>query len=63
MEQGVLGSSLMATLRTGFLFCGRLGSSWLSHPFFTVWYADFKVYSCAAVCSTVISHVTLVCVW
>ena len=63
MEQGVLGSSLTATSRRGLLFSGRLGSLWLSHPFFTVWYADFKVYSCAAVCSTVISHVTLVCVW
>ena len=63
MEQGVLVSSLTATPRRGFLFSGRLGSSWLSHLFFTVWYADFKVYLCTAVCSTVISHVTLVCVW
>ena len=59
MEQGVLGSSLTAPSWRGFLFSGRLGSSWLSHPFFTVWYANFKVYSCATVCSTVISHVTL----
>ena len=63
MEQGVLGSSLTVTSRRGFLFSGRLGSSWLSHPFFTEWYADFKVYSSTAVCSTAISHVTLVSVW
>ena len=62
MEQGVLGSSLTATLPRGFLFSGRLGSSWLSHPFFTVWYADFKAYSSTAG-TTVISHVTLVTVW
>ena len=63
MEQGVFGSSLTATSRRGFLFSGRLESSSLSHPFFTVWYAGFKVCSCAAVCSTVISHVALVTVW
>ena len=63
MEQGVLGSGLAATSWRGFLFFGRLRSSWLSHRFFTVWYVDFKVYSCASVCSTVISHVTLVCLW
>ena len=62
MEQGVLGSSMTATLRRGFLFSGRLGFSWLSHPLFTVWYADFKVYS-STVGTTVISHVTLVTVW
>ena len=62
MEQGVLVSSLTVTSRRGFLFYGRLGSSWLSHPFFTVWYADFKVYS-STVGTTVISHVTLVTVW
>ena len=62
MEQGVLGSSLTATSRRGFLFSGRLESLWLSHPFFTVWYADFKVYS-STVVTTVISHVTLVSVW
>ena len=62
MEQGVLGSSLTVTSRRGFMFSGRLGSSWLSHPFFTVWYADFKVYS-STVGTTVISHVTLVTVW
>ena len=63
MEQGVLGSSLTATSRIESLFSGRLGSSWLSHPFLTIWYADFKVISCTAVCSTVISYVTLVSVW
>ena len=63
MEQGVLGSNVTATSRRGFLFFGRLGSSWLPHPFFTVLYGDFKVYSSAAVCNTVISHVTLVSVW
>ena len=62
MEQGVLGSSLTATSRRGFLFSGRLGASWLSHTFFTVWYADFKVYLCAAVCSTVTFYVSLACV-
>ena len=62
MDQGVLGSSLTATSRRGFLFSGRLGSSWLSHPFFTVWYADFKVYS-STVGITVIYHVTLVSAW
>ena len=62
MEQGVLGSSLTATSRRGFLFSGRLGSSWLSHPFFTVWYAGFKVYS-STVGTTVTYHVTLVIVW
>ena len=63
MERGVLGSSLTATSRRGFLFSGRLESSWLSHSFFTVWYADFKVYSCVAVCSKVIYHVNLVSIW
>ena len=62
MEQGMLGSSLTATSRRGFLFSGRLGSSWLSHPFFTIWYADFKVYS-STVGTIVIFHVTLVTVW
>ena len=61
MEQGVLGSSLTATSRRGFLFSGRLESSWLSHPFFIVWYAEFKVYS-SPVGTTVISHLTLVTV-
>ena len=56
----MLGSSLTLTSLRGFLFSGRLGSSRLSHPFFSVWHADFKVYSCTAVCTTVISHVTLV---
>ena len=63
MEQGVLGSSLTATSRRGFLFPKRLGASWLPHTFFTVWYADFIVYSCAAACSTVIFHVSLAFVW
>ena len=58
MEQGVLGSSLTATSRRGFLFSGRLGSSWLSHPFFTVWYADFKVYL-STIVTTIVSHTTL----
>ena len=40
MERGVLGSSLTATSWREFLFFGRLGSSRLSHLFFTVWYAD-----------------------
>ena len=62
MEQGVLGSSLTATSWRGFLFSGRLGSSWLSHPFFAVWYANFKVYS-STVGTTVISYVALVSVW
>ena len=62
MEQGVLGSSLMATSRRGFLFCGRFGSSWLSHPFFIVRYDGFKV--CLSIVGiTVISHVTRVTVW
>ena len=60
MEQGVLDNSLTATSRREFLFSGRHRSSWPSDPFFTVWFADFKVYSCTAVCSTVISHVILV---
>ena len=62
MEQGVLGSSFTITSRRGFLFSGRLGSSWLSHSFFAVWYADSKVYS-SIVGATVISRVTLVTVW
>ena len=62
MEQGVLGSSLMATSRRGFLFSGCFGSSWLSHPFFIVRYDDFKVYL-STVGITVISHVTRVTVW
>ena len=33
-------------------------------PFFhRIRYADFKEYLCAAVCSTVVSHVTVVRVW
>ena len=35
---------------------------WPSDPSFTVWYANFKVYS-STVGTTVISHVTLVTVW
>ena len=60
--KGVIGSSLTITSRRGLLFPGRLESSWLSHPFFTVWYTDFKVYS-STVGTTVISNVTLVTVW
>ena len=62
MEKAVLGSSLTVTSRRGFLFSERLGSSWLSYPFFTVCHADFKVYS-STVGTTVISYVTLVTVW
>ena len=35
MEQGVLGSSLTATSRRGFLFSGRLGASWLDRTLFS----------------------------
>ena len=55
-------SSLTATSRIGLLFSGCLRSSWPSDPSFTIWYAYLKVYS-STVCSTVISHVTLVSVW
>ena len=59
MERGALGSSLTATSRRGFLFSGRFRSSWPAHPFFTVWFADFKVYP-SIVGTIVIHHVTFV---
>ena len=58
IEQGVPGSSLAATSRRGSLFFGRLGSSWLSYPFFTVWYPDFKVYL-STVVTTIVPRTTL----
>ena len=48
MEQGALGSELdgNAAKRRAIWSRGdsRFWTSWPAQPFFTVWYADFKVY-------------------
>ena len=36
----------------------RFWTSWPAHPFFTIWYADFKVYS-STVVATILPRTTL----